>query len=239
MSEQDTRWPTHTLFSTIAISTLTTLVIGSMLYYTLKRHDLAHVQEMAQATERADEAQAVSAGRIVTAASRSVMLADMSRLQDVVSSLQRYDGLRDAMIVNRDNTVLAARNPAQVGQNFQDPTWAAWKSQNRAVAQRAVDQSGQPVFVVVEPLTDRGDVLAWTMLVFAMPDHRAIPRAPEERMMEVGRLMAPIFLFLLIGIGLAMRLATGAIRKQIQGVMADMLEEPDETEAQGWLRKVS
>ncbi|ALA59639.1 hypothetical protein [Nitrospira moscoviensis] len=240
MSERDKRWPKQTILPTIAISTLTTLLIGSMLYYTLKRHDLARVQEVAQATERAGEEHAIAAGRIFAAASRSVMLADVARLQDVVTSLQRLDGLRDAMIVNRDNTVLAARNPAQVGQTFQDPTWAAWKSQNRAVAQRAVDQSGQPVFVVVEPLADKGDVLAWMMLVFAAPDRRPALRAPEDRMMEVGRLMAPIGLFLLIGVGLAMKLATGTIRKQIQGVMADMLEETDEAEAQQpWLRKVS
>ena len=31
---------------TVVISTLTTLVIGSMLYYTLKRHDRDHLQEL-------------------------------------------------------------------------------------------------------------------------------------------------------------------------------------------------
>jgi hypothetical protein len=238
MSEREHRGSRHTMVLTVALSTLTTLVIGSTLYYTLKRHDVLHA-EAAQAAGRAGERQAMAVGQAVATAARSIILSDMSRLQDLIASLQRSEGMKDAMIVSRDNTVLAARHAAQVGQLMQDAAWAAWKSGNRAVVQRAVDQAGQPVLVVVEPLTDKGDVLAWAMLVFTAPDGGAAPRAPLDRMMEVGRLMAPIFLFLLISIGLAMKLATGVIRKQIQGVMADVLEEPAETGGEGWLRKVS
>lgn len=225
-AERDHSASGHTIVLTIVISTLTTLVIGSMLYYTLKRHDVAHAQEVEQMAGQVSEQKAIAASRVLAAASRSVIQSDMTRLSELVNTVLGTEGLRDVMIVNRDNMVLAAKNSAQIGQKLQDATWLSWKGQNREVAQRAVDQAGQSVFVIVEPLKDRGDILAWTMLVFALPQGAQFLRSPMDRMMETVRLMAPIFVFLLVSVGLAMKLATAAIRRQIQGVMASVLEKP-------------
>lgn len=227
----------HTIALTIVISTLTTLVIGSMLYYTLKRHDLAHTQEFEQLAAQLSAQRAVAASQIFAAVSRSVIQSDIARVQELVDAALGTEGLIDVMIVSKDNMVLAAKNTAQVGQRLQDSTWLSWKGQHREVAQRAVDQAGQPVFVLVEPLKEKGDTFAWAMLVFALPNTIAALRPPMERLLETGRLMAPILLFLLISIGLAMRLATTAIRKQIQGVMASVLEEPAKPDEDDWLRK--
>jgi hypothetical protein len=228
---------------TLVISLLTTLVIGSMLYYTLKRHDVARAQDLDQAAGQALDQRAVAAGRALAAVGRFVMEADVGRMPELVEAALRSGDLVDMLIVNRDDVVLAAKNPAQVGQRLQDATWLSWKGQNREMAQRAVGQARQPVFVVVEPLTDKGDTLAWAMLVFGVPPATSSLREPMERMGEVARLMAPILLFLLISIGLSMKLATATIRKQIQGVMADVLDGADEvSEGEGrqpWLRKVS
>src|SRR5215207_2339271 len=214
----------RTMALTIAISMLTTLVIGSLLYYTLKRQDVAHLQDAERMADQAVEQQAVAASQVIAAVSRSVLHSDLSRLQDTVNMVQSTAGLRDVMIVNKDNMVLAATNVTQVGQTLQDATWLSWKGQNREVAQRAA-QSGQPVFAVVEPLKDKGETLAWAILVFAVPDHAIALRPPEERVRETARLMAPIFLFGLMGIGFAMKLAAASIRKQIQGLMASVLTE--------------
>lgn len=237
--ERDRGSSTHTILLTIVISALTTLVIGSMLYYTLKRHDLSFAQEMERAAAQAGEQKAIAAGQVFAGLSRRAIQTDVARVQDLVDAGAEQEGLRDLMILSRDNMILAAKNQAQVGQKLQDATWLSWKGQNREVAQRAMDQTGQPVFVVVEPLKEKGDILAWAMLVFALPQEGAVLRAPTDRLMETGRLMAPILVFLLISIGLAMKLATTAIRRQIQGVMASVLEEPAEAEEQDWLRKAS
>jgi len=229
----------HTMVLTLAISTLTTLVIGSMLYYTLKRHDMAHLQDAERMADQAAEQQAVVASQVIAAVSRSVLHSDLSRLQDTVNTVQSTNGLRDVMIVNKDNMVLAATNAGQVGQTLQDSTWLSWKAQNREVAQRAA-QSGQPVFAVVEPLKDKGETLAWAILVFAVPDHAIALRAPVERAWETARLMAPILVFLLMSIGFAMKLAAAAIRKQIQGVMASVLRDTPKPETdEEWLPKAS
>lgn len=229
----------HPIVLTIVISILTTLVIGGMLYYTFKRHDVMHAQGMEQMAAQSSEQKAIAAGRIFAAVSRSVIQSDLSRVQVLVESALRTEGLRDVMIVNKDNIVLAAKNPGQIGQRLHDSTWLSWKGQNREVTQHAINQSGQPVFVIVEPLTENGDVLAWAMLVFEAPPGAVAIHSPMERSLEVAWLMAPILIFLLISIRLAMKLAATAIQKQIQGLMASVLEESAEPGGTDWLRKVS
>lgn len=235
---RDRHSPTHTILLTIVISTLTTVVIGSLLYYTLKRHELIHAQALEQMAVEARTQQAMAAGHVVGALSRHV-LQDVARLQELVDTGLDSEGLTDFMIVSRDNVVLAAKNTGQVGHTLQDANWTAWKGQHREVAQRAVDQAGRPVLVMVEPLKDRGDTLAWAMLVFALPEQTVSLQSSMERLIETGRLMAPIFVFLLISIGFAMKLAAATIRRQIQGLMASVLEEPAESDGKDWLRKVS
>jgi hypothetical protein len=226
------------LLLTVAISTLTTLVIGSMLYYTLKRHDETHLQELEGMATQAAEHKAVIASQVIAAASRTLLHSDLSRLQELVNTVQGIEGLRDVMIVNKDNMVLAAMNTSQVGQTLQDSTWLSWKVQNREVTQRA-EQVNQPVFAVVEPLQDRGETFAWAILVFGLPDRVIALPSPVERLWETGRLMVPILVFLLIGVGLAMKLATAGIRKQIQGVMDSVLAETNRDHDEEWLPKAS
>jgi hypothetical protein len=236
-AEQDRPGKGRTIFLTIAISTLTTLVIGSMLYYTLKRHDQAHAQELDRMAVQASEQKAIAASQVFAAFSRRMIQADPARVQDLISAGLDYEGLRDVMIISRENMVLAAKNRAQVGQKLQDATWLSWKGQNREVAQRAVDQAGQPAFVIVEPLKERGDILAWVMLVFTLPQEARSLRSPMERMVETARLMVPILVFLLIGVGWAMKLASASIRKQIRSIMTSMVDEPAPQDDEEWLKK--
>lgn len=236
-AQQDRQASGRTIFLTIAISTLTTLIIGSMLYYALKRHDVAHALEVERMAGQVSEQKAIAASQVVAAFSRRVIQTDPARVQDLISAGLDNEGLRDVMIISRENMVLAAKNRAQVGQKLQDATWLSWKGRNREVAQRAVDQAGHSVFVIVEPLKERGDIVAWAMLVFTLPQGAQSLRSPMERMVETVWLMAPILVFLLGSIGWAMKLASAAIRKQIQTVIASMVDEPAQQDDEEWLRK--
>jgi type II secretory pathway pseudopilin PulG len=228
----------HTAFLTVAISMLTAVLIGGLLYYTLKRHEAVHAQALERMAEEAQAQRALAAGHVVRAFSRHIM-GDTARLQDLVSTGLDSEGLQNLMIVSPENVVLAAKNTAQVGQQVQDANWIAWTRQQREVAQRAVDDAGRPVMIMVEPLKYDRATAAWAMLVFALPEQAVSLQSPVERLAETAQLMAPIFVFLLVSIGWAMKLAAGSVRRQIQGVMASVLEKPAERDGKVWLRKVS
>lgn len=228
----------HTVSLTVAISTLTTLLIGSLLYYTLKRHEAVHAQALERMAGEAHTQRALAAGHAVAAFSRHV-IEDVARLQDLAGTGLDSEGLQSFMIVSPDNVVLAAKNTAQIGQKLQDANWIAWTRQQRDVAQRAVDEAGRPVMIIVEPLKHDRVIVAWAMLVFALPEQAVSLQSSMERLVETAHLMAPIFILLLAGIGWAMKLAAGTVRRQIQGVMASVLEKPAGPVGKGWLRKVS
>jgi hypothetical protein len=216
---------TRSILFTVAISTVTTAVIGSLVYYSLERHDRIHGETMERIAVEAQWQRALAAGRVVGALSRHV-IHDAARLQELVNTGSDSEGLQDLLVVNGNNVVLAAKDVTQVGQRLDDAAWRAWKGSNREVAQRAVDQAGRPVLVIVEPLKDSSDVRAWVMLVFAWPEHRIAILTMTERLQQTGWVMAPVFVCLLISIGLAMQLAANGIRRQIRTVLLTVLEDP-------------
>lgn len=228
----------HAVSLTVVISTLSTLLIGSLLYYTLKRHEAVHAQALERMAGEAHLQRALAAGHAVGALSRHV-IEDVARLQDLVATGLDSEGLQSFMIVSPDNVVLAAKNTAQIGQRLQDANWIAWTRRQREVVQRAVDEAGRPVMIIVEPLKHDSAIVAWAMLVFALPEQAVSLQSPVERLVETAQFMAPIFVLLLASIGWAMKLAAGTVRRQIQGVMASMLEKPAEPDGKGWLRKAS
>ncbi len=228
----------HSIVLAVLISLVTAVVIGGLLYYSLKRHDRDHVRAIREMAVEAHSQRALAAGRVLGALSRHV-IHDVARLQELVNTGLDSEGLRDLLVVSRDDVVLAAKDLTQVGQKLEDANWRAWKGRNREVAQRAVDQAGRPVFVIVEPLKDSGDILAWAMLIFALPEESVAGQTMRERLMETGRLMAPIFICLVISIAFAMRLAAAGIRRQIQGLLASVLEESAQPPAPDPRRKVS
>lgn len=228
----------RSMILTVLISLVTAVVIGGLLYYSLKRHDRNHVRAVRQMAVEAHSQRALAAGRVLGALSRHV-IHDVARLQELVNTGLDSEGLRDLLVVSRDDVVLAAKDLTQVGRKLEDANWRAWKGRDREVAQRAVDRDGRAVLVIVEPLKDAEDVLAWAMLVFALPEENISGQTMTERLMETGRLMAPVLVCLLISIRFAMHLAAAGIRRQIQGLMASVLEEPALPRAPDPWRKVS
>jgi hypothetical protein len=229
MSEpREYRWWTGAVRPALAIGACATVVIGGLLYEVFTRHDRAAAQELGAAAARAAEQRALAAAEMFAASARPVMVTDMSRLQDLVTALNRTDGWLDAMVVSRDAVVLAAKQPEQVGQSIPESLWASWKRGGQLVARRAVDHTGRPVYVVVMPVKEGDDLLASVMLVADLPADGVVTRTPLDRVEEIGFLMVPVFLFLLAVIGLSMKVATGALRRQIRALVTEVLgAQPD------------
>ncbi len=236
MSEpSEHRWWTGSVGPALAISACATVVIGGLLYDVLTRHDHAASQEVATAAAQAAEQRALAAAEVFAASARSVMVADLSRLQDLVTALAGTDGWLDAMVVNREATVLAAKQPGQIGQAIPEATWASWKRGAQTVARRVVDHAGRPAFVVVMPVKERDDLLASVMLVAELPVDGPMLRTPLNRAREVGLLLVPVFLFLLAVIGLSMKIATGAMRRQLRALVTEVLGPQGESD--NWVPK--
>lgn len=182
----------------LTVSLLATALIGGLLYYTFKRSDLLYGQQR--------EAQASQAAQ-----------------QEAMAGAWRSGSLADAMVIDNGNRVFAASNAAYVGQQIQDANWTAVRAQNREVLIRDEPAPGQERITVIEPILDKGSTIAWARLTFVRPLHQDAGRATRERLEQVGRILVPVFVFLVAAIGIAMRLATSRLQQRIQTVVAEAM----------------
>lgn len=213
------------MFRALMVSLLATVLIGGMLYYTLKRSDVVQGQQRAAQAGHAAQQEALMVSRVFSSISAAALVVDVAKVQEALTGSWRAGNLADTMVIDHGNRVFAASNAGYVGQQIQDANWAAIRAQNREVLIRDEPAPGQERLTVIEPIQDKGSTIAWARLTFV----RAIPqdgvRSPQERLEQVARLLAPVFLFLLGAISIAMRLATTSMQKRIQTVVTEAMSD--------------
>lgn len=209
----------------LTVSLMATALIGGMLYYTFKRSDLLYSQQRDTQASLAAQQEAMAVSRAFAAMSAVALVVDVSRVQEALAGAWRTGSLTDAMVIDNGNRVFAASNAGYVGQQIQDANWNAVRAQNREVLIRDEPTPGQERITVIEPILDKGSTIAWARLTFVRPLEEEVWRAPYARLEQVGRIMVPVFVFLVAAIGIAMRLATSRLPQRIQTVVTEALTD--------------
>lgn len=211
----------------LMVSLLATVLIGGMLYYTLKRSDVAQGQQRDAQASHAAQQEALMVSRAFSSISAAALVVDVAKVQEALAGTWRAGNLADTMVIDHGNRVFAASNAGYVGQQIQDANWAAIRAQNREVLIRDEPAPWQERLTVIEPIQDKGSTIAWARLTFVRSMQQDAVRSPQERLEQVGRMMAPVFVFLAAAIGIAMRLATSRMQQRIQTVVTEaMTDQP-------------
>ncbi|NOS77258.1 MAG: hypothetical protein HOP35_04880 [Nitrospira sp.] len=209
----------------LMVSLLATALIGGLLYYTLKRSDVVYAQQRESQISQAAQQEAAAVSRAFASMSAVALVVDVAKVQESLVGAWRTNGLADTMVIDHGNRVFAASNAGYVGQQIQDPNWAAIRAQNREVLIRDEPTPGQERITVIEPIQDKGSTIAWARLTFVRPIPQDAVRSPQERLEQVGRIMVPVFVFLVAAIGIAMRFATSRMQQRIQSVVAEAMTD--------------
>ena len=72
------------LMLALALSLFTTLVIGGMLYYTLKRYEIAQVRQVEQTEQAGREQQAIVMSRLFANAGSGLIRTDLAKIQHML-----------------------------------------------------------------------------------------------------------------------------------------------------------
>ena len=211
----------------LMVSLLATALIGGLHYYALKRSDAVQGQQRDAQAGQAAQQEALAVSRAFAAMSAVALVADVAGVQEAVAGAWRTGSLADAMVIDNGNRVFAASNAGYVGHQIQDANWTAVRAQNREVLIRDEPEPGQERITVIEPIQDKGSTIAWARLTFMRAIQREAAHAPRERLEQVGRMMAPVFVCLLAVIGMAMRFATSRLQQRIRTVVTEaMIDTP-------------
>lgn len=213
------------MFRALTVSLLATVLIGGLLYYTLKRSDVVQGQQREALASQAAQQEATAVSRAFASMSAAALVVDVARVQESLVGAWPANGLADAMVIDNGNRVFAASNAGYVGQEIQDANWTAVRAQNREVLIRDEPAPGQERITVIEPIQDKGSTIAWARLTFVRSIQLEAVRSPQERLEQVGRIMVPVFVLLAAAIGIAMRFATSRLQQRIQTVVTAAMTE--------------
>lgn len=216
------------------VTIVATLLIGSLLYYTLHWSDMAASHQRQQEASQAAQQRAVAVSRAFASLSAAVLQVDVLKMQALLGSPSRVEGLADTMLIDTGDRVLAASNPAYIGQQMQDAGWASIRAQSREWVFLDEPTPGQERVTVFEPVTDQGSTIAWARLSFLRPKGDGTVRTQEERLQLVARLLAPILVILAGLVALVMRLATSRMQERIKSVMVEVMADPQSASSEQW-----
>jgi len=183
---------------TTVLTTIMVIVIGGTVHYTLKGHEQERATQLIAQAQAAGEREAVAVSRVFASLGGGLIQADLFRIQEMLQTGFAQEGLVDAVILDSDNMIVAAKNPSQIGQQVRDIAWISVRAQNKEVVTRTPDQANQLLVTVVEPMKAQDETVAWAKMTYslAQPDVSLLP--PVERMKRTGILIVPLALLLFV-----------------------------------------
>jgi uncharacterized membrane protein affecting hemolysin expression len=214
----------HTWFPALVISSVVSLLCGAALYFLLAQQDRSLVAQRNAAATHAVE----SSGRALAHAfawfSESLLNEHLANVQQVLEGPALPIDLLDAAVITEDNLVVAARNPAAIGRQFQDPAWLAARKSQAGSLTPALDR-GRQVLVVIEPLRQQERIIGWVRLVLAAPREVAATRSNEDLMRDVAVAIVPLFILTATLVILFLRGIMSRIRSRIGRILLDAMDD--------------
>jgi uncharacterized membrane protein affecting hemolysin expression len=202
--------------SAIVLTIVLTMIMGGTFHYTLKRHNEEQVTQLTRQAQAAGEQEAVAVSRVFSSLGGGLVQTDLFRIQDMLASGFSREGLVDAVVIDPDNMIVAAKDQTQIGKQVQEIAWLSSRAQNKEIVTRAQDQAGRVFITVIEPLKEKDETIAWAKLTYVISQPAQTLRSSSARLKETAKLVGPLAVMLFIGVFVLMRFAEAKIRKQNQ-----------------------
>ncbi|MGZ8421875.1 MAG: hypothetical protein ACXW34_03200 [Nitrospira sp.] len=217
----------HTWLPAMLISCVVSLLCAGALYFILAQHDRSLVaQRNAAAIATVDQSGRAMA-RTFAWFSESLLNEHLATIQQALEGQAPPTDLLDAAVITEENLIVAARNPATIGRQLQDPGWlAARKSQAGSVSFGL--EKGRQALIVVEPLRQQERIIGWIRLVFAAPPDVATVRSNEDLARDVALAVVPLFILLATLLILTLRGIMSQVRSLIGRILLEAMDEPQE-----------
>ena len=163
----------------------------------------------------AAEEQARSVARTFAAVGSAAVLDNLYRLQESLQLYLQDDSLVEIDIVDPDNLVIAAKQPARIGTILDDPEWLeASRTKREAIIQTHL-RNGQPALIILEPLFDRDELTAWVRMTISLE------QVELEQSRMVWQLLAATITIMAIGL-YAIRRVLRQTSAVLQGVVSTL-----------------
>lgn len=213
----------HTWLPAMLISCVVSLLCAGALYFILAQHDRSLVAHRNAAAIAAVDQSGRAMARTFAWFSESLLNEHLGTVQQALEGQAPPTDILDAAVITEENLIVAARNPASIGRQLQDPGWpAARKSQTGSVSVGL--EKGRQALIVVEPLRQQDRIIGWIRLVFPAPQDVAV-RSNEDLARDVALAVVPLFILLATLLILTLRGIMSQVRSIIGGILLEAMDE--------------
>jgi hypothetical protein len=206
----------------IVVSFVTSLLCATALYLLFVQHDRSLMAEGNAATLAAAESSGRAVARTFASFSESLLGERLANVQQALEGQALPSNLLDAAVITDDNFIVAARNPAAIGRQLQDPGWLAARKSRMGSVSRGVERGGQAL-IVIEPLRQQERIIGWVRFVFASPQEVATMRSKGDLARDVALVVLPIFVLLTALLILTLRGLMSQVRSLIGRILLDAM----------------
>ena len=141
----------HTWLPAMLISCVVSLLCAGALYFILAQHDRSLVAHRNAASIAAVDQSGRAMARTFAWFSESLLNEHLGTVQQALEGQAPPTDILDAAVITEENLIVAARNPASIGRQLQDPGWpAARKSQTGSVSVGL--EKGRQALIVVDSM---------------------------------------------------------------------------------------
>ena len=184
----------------LVLTVVMTVLMGGTLHYVLKGQEERRAAELASQAQAAGEREAIAVSRTFASLGGGLVQADLFRIQEMLQIGFIQEGLVEAVVLDADNMIVAAKNSSQIGQHVQDIEWISLRAQNKEVVSRTSDQAGRLLVMVVEPMKEKDEIVAWAKLTYSIAQPTVTLLAPTQRVKQTIKFVGPLALVLFVGL---------------------------------------
>lgn len=182
----------------LALTFVMTVLMGGTLHYVLKGQEERRAAELISQAREASEQEAIAVSRTFASLGGGLVQTDLFRIQEMLQTGFVQEGLVEAVVLDADNMIVAAKNPAQIGQQVQDIEWISLRAENKEVVSRTPDQAGRLLMMVVEPMREKDETVAWAKLTYSTDRPAMALLTPAQRVKQTIKFVGPLALVLLV-----------------------------------------
>ncbi|MCE3224497.1 MAG: exported protein of unknown function [Nitrospira sp.] len=217
----------RTWLPAILISFVISILCATALYFFLAQHDRSLVAQGNAAALAKVESSGRAMARTFASFSESLLGEHLAHVQQAIEGRALPTDLVDAAVITEENRIVAARNPAAIGRQLQDPAWVAARRTHAESVSMSVER-GRPVLIVVEPLRQQEHIIGWVRFILAMPEDVATARSKEDLARSAALAILPLFVLMATLLMLTLRGIMSRVRSLIGGIVLEALDESRE-----------
>jgi hypothetical protein len=208
----------------ILISFVISLLYATALSFLLVQQDRSLVAQRNAAAAAAAESSGRAMAQTFASFSESLLGEHLANVQQALEGHALPTDLLDATVITGDNLIVAARNPAAIGKQLQDPGWLASRHTRTGSVSLAVER-GRQALIVIEPLRQQDRIIGWVRFIFAAPQEFAAVRSKGDLARDVALAVLPFFVLIAALLVLTLRGIMSRVRSLIGRILLEAMGE--------------